>query len=132
MKAFLFKSEFIRFATVGVVATAIHYGVYLLLIELLVAGVAYTIGYVVSFCCNFLLTNVFTFRTKPTVRRGMGFAFSHLVNWGLHIALLAVFIRLGVGERLAPVFVYAIAVPVNFLLLRTVFRSRWSAKNSAI
>jgi hypothetical protein len=52
---------------------------------------------------------------------------SHLVNWGLHLALLAAFIHFGVAERIAPVFVYAIAVPVNFLLIRTVFKSRWSA-----
>jgi hypothetical protein len=38
------------------------------------------------------------------------------------MVLLNVFIWLGVSNELAPVGVYMIAVPVNFLLVRYVFR----------
>ena len=41
--------EFIRFAIVGVFATAIHYGIYLALILIMVVWLAYSIGFGISF-----------------------------------------------------------------------------------
>lgn len=114
--------EAARFGIVGVAATAVHYGVYLLLLPAMNESVAYTIGYVLSFALNYYLTSHFTFRKKSSVRNGIGFAGAHAVNYLLHIVLLNVFIGAGVSGRLAPVPVYCIAVPVNFLLLRIVFR----------
>ena len=114
--------EAVRFGIVGVVATAVHYGGYLLLLPVMNESVAYTIGYVLSFVLNYYLTSHFTFRKKSSVRNGIGFVGSHAVNYLLHIVLLNVVIGAGISERLAPMPVYCIAVPVNFLLVRTVFR----------
>lgn len=113
---------FVRFVAVGVLATGIHYGIYLLLRLWIPVSLAYTAGYAVSLACNFLLSARFTFRTGISLRRGAGFAVSHLINWLLHLALLTLFLRLGLPEPWAPVPVFAVAVPVNFLLVRTVFR----------
>lgn len=118
----LLGMEFIRFAIVGVIATAIHYGIYLLLKLLITVNLAYTAGYLISLACNFFLTAKVTFRTGVSPLRGAGFAASHAVNYLLHMVLLNLFIRLGVPSSLAPVPVYCIAIPVNFILVRTVFR----------
>ena len=118
----LLKTEFFRFALVGVIATVIHYGLYLLLKSIVSVNVAYTIGYIISLACNFVLTAKVTFRTGVSAVRGIGFALSHAVNYCLHIVLLNLFIRVGVPSGLAPIPVYCIAIPVNFLLVRTVFR----------
>ena len=62
--------EIIRFGIVGVLATALHYGIYLGLRWMwpfMNVSVAYSIGYLVSFVGNFLASNYFTFRTKPTL-----------------------------------------------------------------
>ena len=114
--------EALRFAIVGVVATAAHYGIYLLLLPVMNESAAYTIGYFLSFLLNYYLTARFTFRRKRSVRNGVGFVASHAVNYVLHIVLLNVFISLGIREQLAPIPVYCIAVPVNFLLVRLVFK----------
>ncbi|MDR1679070.1 MAG: GtrA family protein [Prevotellaceae bacterium] len=115
-----------RFAIVGLIATGIHYGVYLILLHLLNPTISYTIGYILSFCINFVLTNVFTFKTQANIKRGIGFVASHAINYGLHIALLNLFLYLSLPEQYAPIPVYAIAIPVNFLLIRFVFRSKWT------
>jgi predicted histidine transporter YuiF (NhaC family) len=47
---------------------------------------------------------------------------SHGVNYVLHMILLNIFLRIGIPSSFAPIPVYCIAVPVNFLLVRTVFR----------
>lgn len=114
--------EALRFGIVGVVATGLHYGIYLLLLAWMNESLAYTIGYVVSFVMNYYLTAHFTFRKKSSVRNGIGFIGSHAVNYVLHIVLLNVFIGIGISERLAPIPVYCIAVPVNFMLVRLVFK----------
>ena len=118
----LLESEFVRFAIVGVIATAIHYGVYLALKIVIGVNVAYTIGYIVSLACNFFLTAKVTFRTGVSAQRGVGFVLSHAVNYLIHIVLLNLFIRLGIPSGYAPIPVYCIAIPVNFILVRTVFR----------
>ena len=64
--------EFYRFGIVGCLSVAIQYIVYLLLIDYMNETIANTIGYIVSFCCNFLLTTYFTFKVKPNKKRAEG------------------------------------------------------------
>lgn len=115
--------EAIRFCVVGVLATIVHYGIYLLLKGVINVSVAYTIGYVISFIGNFVLTNVYTFKTQATAKKGIGFVICHVINYLLHIGLLNVFIWLGVPSSIAPIPVYCIVVPVNFLLVRKVVKT---------
>ena len=51
----------------------------------------------------------------------MGFLCAHLFNLALQTGLLNLFIHLGVNSSWAPIPVYAIAIPVYFLLVRFVF-----------
>ena len=115
MSVFNKRREFVRFILVGVLATATHYGIYFFLCVLMLPAIAYTIGYAISFILNFYLSNIFAFNTKPTV---------HFINYLLHIGLLSLFIWIGVPERWAPLPVFALVVPVNFLLVRFVLKSK--------
>lgn len=60
---------------------------------------------------------MFTFRTKPSTKKGIGFAFSHLINYGMHIGLLNLFLWIGISADLAPIRVFCIAVPLNFIIV---------------
>ena len=113
--------EFVRFCIVGVIATAIHYGIYLLFNLWINVNLAYTIGYIISLCCNLLLTAYFTFHQKITKLRIGGFALSHAVNYLLHMLLLNLFLWLGCSNVIAPIPVYCIAVPIKFILVRYFF-----------
>lgn len=110
--------EIVRFAIVGILATAIQYGVYLLLLRWLHHDISLTIGYIVSFIFNFFASTYFTFKVKANAKRGVGFAFSHLVNWLLQIAALNLFIWMGVDKEWAPIPMFCVCVPINFLLVR--------------
>lgn len=116
--------EFIRFVMVGIFATALHYGLYFVLQGTINVNVAYTLGYALSFIANFYLTAYFTFGRKPSWSKALGFGGAHLVNYLLHIGLLNLFIWLGVSKPLAPFPVFAIAIPINFLLVRFVFKGK--------
>ena len=126
--------EIIRFGIVGVLAVAIQYGVYLLLLWLFAdrpsplsfvegTGVGFpllanTIAYLVSFLFNYIASTRYTFRVSSTARRGAGFTLAHIVNYLLQTLLLALFLRLGLSKPVAMLPVFAICVPVNFLLVR--------------
>ena len=110
--------EMIRFGIVGVVATLIQYAVYYLLLPYMDERLALTVGYVVSFCCNYIMTTRFTFHVKANTRNAGGFALSHIVNWGLQVVSLSFFIRLGIPKEWAPIPMYIVCVPVNFLMVR--------------
>ncbi len=110
-----------RFCIVGVLATAIHYAVYWTLLKVMRPTPAFTIGYLVSFCMNFFLSARFTFKKKASAKKGMGFALSHLVNYGLQTGALNLFIAIGLREQMAAIPVYCICIPINFLLVRFVF-----------
>ena len=114
--------EVIRFGVVGVLATMLHYGIYWLLRLWINYNVAYTIGYALSFVCNFLLTSCFTFKSHVTVKRGIGFSGAHLFNYLFQMVLLNMFVYVGVRQDIAPILVYAISIPINFLLVRFVFK----------
>ena len=116
--------EFVRFAIVGLIATVIHYGIYYLLNLYINVNVAYTIGYVFSWVVNLYLTAHFTFKSRLSFKKGVGFALSHLVNYLLHILFLNLFLAIGVSETIAPLFVFALVIPINFLLVRFVFKSK--------
>lgn len=108
----------LRFVLVGGTATALHYGVYFVLKGMMDVHLAFAIGYLVSFLYNFALSSLFTFSVSMTVARFVRFSLSHVVNYCIQASLLSLFLRLGVGEGWAPLPVYAISVPVNFLLVR--------------
>ena len=116
--------EFVRFVMVGIFATALHYGLYFVLQRIINVNIAYTLGYALSFIANFYLTAYFTFGRKPSWKKAFGFGGAHLFNYLLHMGLLNLFLWMGLPKPLAPIPVFAIAIPVNFLLVRFVFKRK--------
>jgi putative flippase GtrA len=117
-------AQIVRFGIVGVTCTLIHYGVYWLLHTLLGANPAYIVGYLTSFVLNFYLTAYFTFRTQPSWHKLIGMAGAHGINFLLHLSLLNLFLAMGIPETIAPIPVFAIVIPINFLLVRFVFKRK--------
>lgn len=110
--------EVVRFGVVGVAAVLIQYGVYLLLVLFMNHNISMTLGYIISFIFNFIASTHYTFRVKANAKRGAGFALSHVINYFMQIAMLNVFIWFGISKQIAPMPMFGICVPVNFLLVR--------------
>ena len=110
--------EVVRFGLVGVTATVLQYAIYLVASRWMHPTLANTVGYGISFVYNYIASTRFTFRVKSSARRGAGFALSHVVNYLLQTACLSFFLWLGVSKTWAPLPMFAICVPVNFVLVR--------------
>lgn len=110
--------EVIRFGIVGVLATLLQYAIYWVLIHWLAPTISMTIGYAISFAFNFVASTRYTFRVEASAKRGVGFALSHAVNYVLQMLMLNLAIWLGVSKQWAPIPMFCVCVPVNFLLVR--------------
>ena len=115
-------AEVLRFGIVGVAAVFIQYGAYLIIVQWLSPTVANTMAYALSFVFNYLASTRFTFRVKSNVTHGAGFALSHAVNYLLQTLLLNLFIFFGMSKQLAMIPMFAVCVPVNFVLVRYFLR----------
>lgn len=120
--------EFIRFCIVGVLATGIHYGIYLAMLRILSItselgiNISYTIGYIIGFLANLFLSAYFTFKTKITIQKSLGFVVTNVINYGLHLAFLNLFLWIGISDEWAPIPTFCCVIPTNFILVRTVFK----------
>lgn len=117
------KKEFIRFCIVGSLSTLAHYILYFILQLVVNAYIAYTVAYGCTFIANFYFSSHYTFTAKPSVKKFGGMAVAHGINYLICMLLLKSFLYLGVRNELAPFPVYLISVPVNFIMVRTVFKS---------
>lgn len=120
-----YKGEVFRFTVTGALVTLILYAVYLPLSYILddTPGVAYSIGFAISFITNFVLSNYYTFRTKPTFDRAILFCIMQFINYMLQILCFKFFIWIGVSNVWAPVPVWIFIFPINFLLMRVALKS---------
>ena len=116
--------EIVRFIIVGSSAAAIQYATYLLLIYWLQPLIANTIAYLISFTFNYIASTHYTFRVKSTTKRGAGFVFSHIINYLLQSGCLKFFLWLGFSKQIALIPMFAICVPINFLLVRFFLRKK--------
>lgn len=118
--------ELVRFGIVGVAATLIQYGVYYAINQVVGWGatISLTIGYGISFVFNFFLSNYFTFKTRPTMKKGIGFGVSHIINYCMQILFLNIYMYVGIPQEYAPIPMFVTVIPINFILVRTVLKSK--------
>ncbi len=113
------RVQLLRFIIVGGIASAIQYSCYWALIHFfsINAVIASVASYLISFVFNFIMSNIFTFHTTPNKLKAISFGVSHVINFILQTALVAVF-ALVVPAEWALLPAMAICVPINFLLVR--------------
>ncbi|MEV0915690.1 glycosyltransferase [Streptomyces sp. NPDC049967] len=111
--------QFIIFAMIGVVNTAVYLAVYATLNTWFPYLASHVIGYCVSIIGSFLLNSRITLRTKPTWRAFVRYPLSSLVNLVLSGALLYVGVsHLGMEKNVAALAAGIVATPFSFVVAR--------------
>lgn len=118
------KQQFIRYIITGTVGTLFQYGIYYVLLNLMDARIAYSIATVFYILITFLMTNYYTFRVKPTWSNSLGYLIQQGLNYLMQISFLSLFLHIGITKQLAPIPVYLIALPLNFFILRFIFKKK--------
>ncbi|MBF0495323.1 MAG: GtrA family protein [Deltaproteobacteria bacterium] len=118
--------ELIRFILVGGLNTAITYGIYLLLLLALAYPLAYSGSYVLGIFISYYLNTKFVFKQKPTITKALQFPLVYVVQYLLGVALLYVLVTVWhMDQRLAPVVIVLLTIPVTFLLSRVIIKGRF-------
>ena len=113
---------FIRFGIVGIVATVILYGVYWVALHWLNPTISYSIGYFFAFITNYILTTSYTFKVKKSIKNGIGFVVSNIINYFVSIGLLNLFLNCGINDKIAPIVTIIVATLSNFIIVHFVMK----------
>jgi putative flippase GtrA len=115
------------FLAVGVVTTAVHYGVLVALVETWAVNPVWatTMGFLVAVLLSYLLNRRYTFDERPAFHSGLIKYYAAVsVGLGLNAGAMALLTRWGFYYVLAQVIASGIALVSNFFAARfAVFRS---------
>lgn len=115
------RGQLIRFVLVGGVNTGTYYALYLLLLNRLPYVAAHVLAFVLSMIGSFFLTSYFTYRTRPTWRKFLLFPLTNAANFVITTAGVYLLVGVaGVDDRYAPLISAGAAIPVTFVVSRTI------------
>ena len=114
--------EILRFGLTGVVSTLATYLFYYIFLNWLNPTISFTLAYLIAMVINYLMTTSFTFKVKANKKNAFGFVVSNAINYLLCALFLNFFIWMGVLEQLAPIPMYMVCIPINFLIVRYVMK----------
>ncbi|MGW3265014.1 GtrA family protein [Streptomyces sp. NPDC001056] len=104
---------------VGVLNTAVYYGLYLLFLDRLPYLAAHILAFALSMVGSFFLNARFTYRIRPTWRKFLLFPLTNAANF--LITTVGVYVIVDVlhaGSRFAPLIASAAAIPITFVVSR--------------
>ncbi|MFE4328580.1 GtrA family protein [Streptomyces sp. NPDC056831] len=115
------KAQMVRFALVGVVNTGTYYGCYLVLLTWLPYIAAHVVAFALSMTGSFFLNSRFTYRTRPTWRKFLLFPLTNAANFVITTGGVYLLVDLaGFSSRYAPLVAAAAAIPITFVVSRTI------------
>ncbi|MEU8782460.1 GtrA family protein [Streptomyces sp. NPDC048637] len=115
------QAQMFRFALVGVVNTATYYGCYLLFLPWMPYVVAHVLAFLLSMVGSFFLNSYFTYRTRPTWRKFLLFPLTNAANFVITTSGVCLLVDvLHFGSRYAPLVAAATAIPITFVVSRTI------------
>ncbi|GAF68111.1 unnamed protein product, partial [marine sediment metagenome] len=119
----LLSHPFVKFVIAGGINTGVTYLIYLFVLLFTSYPVAFTVSYVAGIVIAYPLNSLFVFRVRLSLKKSLQFPIVYLVQYGLNMGLLYLFIDLaGLAEKIAPLLAIVIVVPITFLMIRFVLK----------
>lgn len=113
------NSAFRRFLCAGIFNTLATYVIYLLCLQVMHYGLAYTIAYVSGIVFNFLLNTKYVFKSHPSLKRFICYLLVYLCQYLLGLILLWLLVTvLSINPHYAPFIVIMVTVPVIYILAK--------------
>lgn len=118
----MLSSRFLRFIVSGGVNTAITYGIYLVLLQIITYQISYSIAYVSGIAVSYALNRSFVFRNHHGLRSILLFPLVYVAQYALGMLLLWLWVEMaGLSDKVAPLIVVAVTLPLTYVLSRFVF-----------
>ncbi len=114
--------EFVRFCIVGILCTLLDAFIFYALRTSVQYPVALVCAYLLSLCCNYILTVYWTFRSQPSKRNAIGVIAAHLFNlFIVRMGIMWFFTNIiMMSDRMAYIPTIIISTCLNFTIIRFV------------
>lgn len=120
----LLRHSGFRFLVAGAVNTALTWGVYALLLNLLPYGWSYTVAYALGIVLAYLLYRFYVFESRGRAYGPVWVTLIYLFQYLAGLGLVHLWIQLlGQPAIWAPLFSVLLVLPLTYALNRWVFRS---------
>lgn len=116
----------IRFGFVGVLNTGIYFAFYLLLHQAIPYLLAHVVATGIAMVFSYFLNCFITFRISPSWKTFLLFPLSNAFNFVITTVGLKMSVQwLGIDERIAPLPVAVLAIPVTYVATHFLMMGRW-------
>ncbi len=123
-----FDTEFKRFLAAGAFNAISGYAMYLAFNLVLDYRIAYTAAYAIGIALSYWINTTFVFRMSLSWRRLAAFPSVYLLQYSVGLALIWLFVNhLDISEKIAPLLVVPITVPLTFLASRFIIKGKQRA-----
>ena len=116
------NKKFLSFLFVGVINTLITYGIYYFLLRWINYNIAYSISYISGIVISYYLNSVVVFKKKINIKTFLKFPIVYVAQYICNLLFMNLFIiYLYIPEKIAPILVIILTVPITFFLSKIVF-----------
>lgn len=117
--------RFLRFIISGGVNTGVSYTCYLALLSVTTYRVSYSFAYVIGMVTAYVLNRVFVFKSHRGAASVFLLPVIYVVQYGIGIGILWLWVDIaGLSQKLGPLAVIALTLPLTYLFTRLVFVNR--------
>lgn len=121
----ILQKEIIRYLIVGGLNTVVTYVLYLLILNVSNITIAYTTSYILGILISYFLNVIFVFKTKVSIKKFFQFPLVYVVQYFLNTFFLIILVKnLNVNEKLAPLIILIISIPITFILTKVILGNR--------
>ena len=118
----MFSLRFVRFLMAGGLNTVATYGIYLVLINWLSYQASYTAAYIAGILISYRLNRTFVFRRDKNLRTMLLFPLVYVAQYAVGLIVMWAWIDVArLSDKLGPLVVVAITVPITYLTTRMTF-----------
>lgn len=113
----------------GFLNTLLTYGIYLLLNMYMSYQKSYVIAYISGIIFSYLFNAHVVFNVKKSWKGLMAYPLVYLLQYALGALLLSLMVeKLGIPEKLAPLLIIVLLLPVTYLLSKTILKATHQPK----
>jgi Predicted membrane protein len=121
----LFDTESSRFVMAGGINTILSYAIYLLLLTIASYVTAYSISFVVGIVSGYTLNTFLVFKQPWALKKLFQYPLVYLAQYLVGILLLSILVvYLSINEKLAPLIIVVLLLPLTFILSRMIIKPR--------
>ncbi|WP_339798944.1 GtrA family protein [Paenibacillus sp. FSL R5-0744] len=119
------NKPFIRFVISGFINTGATYIIYLVLLSFWEYKISYTVSYISGIFISYYLNTIFVFQEKASFQKFLKFPVVYIVQYLINLLFIFLLVdKMGLSTAIVPIIVTIIAIPITFLLSKTIITTR--------